>query len=343
MVPKSLNTTPLSILSLLIFLLIGCSSDNSDSNGLNAIITSESSIALFDTISLDASSSEGDIQEYEWTLISVPASVDTATQEKYAAEINSQDDNTIGFFPRHAGTYEVQLTITDGNNKQSTDQYTFEVSEICNNSFNYTNLLTHTFDSAADWETSEGPDNILDDCSGQSEHEFGFVDIGSEGLEIFSGTDKQFRLVKNNLSEIDLMPDNKYRLNISIEGRMNKPYLHEFFRKEIYRTNFILRYGNQELRIKVQDEFDWLDDEFLPIPENYYFQNELTVYFAVIDNEQILFACSEGVDYTADLEMVETSSEETSMSFVAHAQFAETDCWRSNTLKITEFSIDEFD
>ncbi|MFD2100685.1 PKD domain-containing protein [Flagellimonas iocasae] len=335
--PKIIKAT---FLYFFICLIYSCS-DDSESINLKAIIRSESSIDLFESIVLDATDSEGDIQNYQWTLVNAP-NLDIITIEEYEKYFIGQNSNNLRVVPPYVGTYEIELTITDSNNNNASSLHTFDVSGLCGKIFSTENLLIDNFDSGEEWEFFEGSDNILEDCSGINEHQYGNFDLGNGFMEIFSGTDKEFRLVKKSLSNINLFSNSTYRLTLNIGERMYKPYFHHFFFTNIYRTNFMLRYKNHEIRIKLNpEENDWWDENFIPIFENYYFENELIVYFKINENTPIIFACSNGENVTSDIEIVETSLPEDSISFVAHAEFAETDCWYPNRLKIAEFKIDK--
>jgi len=319
------------------------SSDESVMDTLEVSIISKSSISLFETITLDGSKSKGKIKNYEWNLLSVPASVKENEKREYETEINTQTESIVTFFPGHTGSYEIKLTIADHNNDKKSDTYTFNVNEICDNSFIYNNLIIEKFDSTNEWTLIEGLDTNQELCGSPFDFDTGYYDIGNGYLEIWSGYAKRYLSVKKDLSNISIDENKNYRFKISIEGRMYKPYLHADHTEDHNRTNFSLRFLNQEIHIRFnQNERAWWDDNYWPISELYYFSGDLDIYVHNSSGKYVFFVCNEGINYTNDLEMIETNSQETSISFIAHCDDAESDCFSSNKLKITEFKIDEF-
>ena len=75
---------------------------------------------------LDATKSTGDIKDYKWTIMKAPAGAETAVgqviKEGSSGNVSLEPADYAKYFPI-AGTYTVQLSVTDAAGKTATDDF----------------------------------------------------------------------------------------------------------------------------------------------------------------------------------------------------------------------------
>ena len=214
----------------LILLILGCSTSDHTNNTiaveltLEAIIDTEDTIDIFEAILLDGSNSKGDIVDYSWKLISLPEKISESLIAVFKEEVSNQTDVVLNFIPRISGTYTFEFTVRDKLDNISFITKSIIVNSICNINVTAENLFTESFDLTDDRSIDLGEFNDPD--SSRCPHlilEEGYFILDNGYLEISSGTNRVYRFVTRDLSNIDISKDDYVRFKIKIDGAFEGP------------------------------------------------------------------------------------------------------------------------